>query len=58
MQMEQINNPDLILQKMSYKYAFEADLLNMELLGKTAKQWHHETVLMLPKNFEFEHGTC
>ena len=31
--------PDLTPEQISYKYANEADLLNVALFGKTAKQW-------------------
>ena len=36
--------PELTPQEMTYKYASEADILNMALFGKTAKQWREETV--------------
>ena len=32
-------SPDLTPQEINYKYASEADMLNMALFGKTAKQW-------------------
>ena len=35
--------PELTPQEMTYKYASEADILNMALFGKTAKQWREET---------------
>jgi len=35
--------PELTPQEMSYKYASEADILNIALFGKTAKQWREET---------------
>ncbi len=35
--------PELSKQEISYKYASEADVLNMALFGKTAKQWRAET---------------
>ena len=35
--------PELTPQEMNYKYASEADMLNMALFGKTAKQWREET---------------
>lgn len=35
--------PELTPQEMNYKYASEADLLNVALFGKTAKQWRDET---------------
>lgn len=35
--------PELTPQEMTYKYASEADMLNMALFGKTAKQWREET---------------
>ncbi|MFW5629525.1 MAG: KilA-N domain-containing protein [Acetivibrio ethanolgignens] len=35
--------PELTPQEMNYKYASEADLLNIALFGKTAKQWRDET---------------
>ena len=34
--------PDLTPEQISYKYANEADLLNVALFGKTAKQWRDE----------------
>lgn len=34
--------PDLTPEQISYKYANEADLLNVALFGKTAKQWREE----------------
>ncbi len=36
-------NPELTKQEQSYTYATEADILNMALFGKTAKQWREET---------------
>ena len=35
--------PDLTPEEISYKYASEADVLNMVLFGKTASQWRKET---------------
>lgn len=35
--------PQLTKQEMSYTYATEADILNVALFGKTAKQWRDET---------------
>ena len=35
--------PELTPQEINYKYASEADMLNMALFGKTAKQWRDET---------------
>lgn len=35
--------PELTKQEKSYKYANEADILNIALFGKTAKQWKEET---------------
>lgn len=35
--------PELTKQEKSYKYATEADILNMALFGKTAKQWRNES---------------
>lgn len=35
--------PELTKQEQSYTYANEADLLNVALFGKTAKQWRIET---------------
>ena len=35
--------PNLTKQEQNYTYATEADLLNMALFGKTAKQWREET---------------
>ena len=34
--------PELTPEQISYKYASEADLLNVALFGKTAKQWRDE----------------
>lgn len=34
--------PELTTAERSYKYANEADILNMALFGKTAKQWRDE----------------
>ncbi len=34
--------PDLTPEQISYKYANEADLLNVALFGKTAKEWRDE----------------
>lgn len=36
-------SPKLTTQEINYKYASEADMLNMALFGKTAKQWREET---------------
>ena len=36
-------SPELTSQEINYKYASEADMLNMALFGKTAKQWRDET---------------
>ncbi len=36
-------SPELTPQEINYKYASEADMLNMTLFGKTAKQWRDET---------------
>ena len=35
--------PELTQQEKGYKYATEADILNVALFGKTAKQWRDET---------------
>ncbi len=35
--------PELTKQEQSYTYANEADILNVALFGKTAKQWRNET---------------
>ena len=35
--------PELTKQEAGYKYATEADILNMALFGKTARQWRNET---------------
>ena len=35
--------PELTKQEQSYTYATEADILNVALFGKTAKQWREET---------------
>lgn len=40
---EFLMTPELSPQEINYKYASEADLLNMALFGKTAKQWRDET---------------
>jgi hypothetical protein len=39
---EKLIPPDLTPEQISYKYANEADLLNVALFGKTAKQWREE----------------
>ncbi|MBQ1315883.1 MAG: KilA-N domain-containing protein [Lachnospiraceae bacterium] len=39
---ENLIPPDLTPEQIAYKYANEADLLNMALFGKTAKQWREE----------------
>ena len=39
---ENLIPPDLTPEQISYKYANEADLLNVALFGKTAKQWREE----------------
>lgn len=36
-------SPELTKQEKSYTYASEADILNVALFGKTAKQWRDET---------------
>lgn len=36
---ENLIPPELTRQQISYKYASEADMLNVVLFGKTAKQW-------------------
>ena len=36
-------SPELTPQEINYQYASEADMLNMALFGKTAKQWRDET---------------
>lgn len=36
-------SPELTKQEISYKYATEADIINMALFGKTAKQWREKT---------------
>jgi len=36
-------SPELTKQEAGYKYATEADILNIALFGKTAKQWRDET---------------
>lgn len=47
MQSALFQNPDdmaeLTPQEMNYKFASEADILNVALFGKTAKQWREET---------------
>lgn len=42
--------PELTKQEQSYTYANEADLLNIALFGKTAKQWREETGKPKPLN--------
>lgn len=39
---ENLLPPELIPLQISYKYADEADMLNVVLFGKTAKQWRDE----------------
>ena len=39
---ENLIPPDLTPEQITYKYANEADLLNVALFGKTAKQWRDE----------------
>ena len=39
---ENLIPPDLTPEQISYKYADEADLLNVALFGMTAKQWRDE----------------
>ena len=39
---DNLSPPDLTPEQMAYKYANEADLLNVALFGKTAKQWRNE----------------
>ena len=34
--------PELTPQQIAYKYASEADMLNVVLFGKTAKQWRDD----------------
>lgn len=36
-------SPELTPQEMNYKYASEADILNIALFDKIAKQWREET---------------
>ena len=36
-------SPELTKQEQNYTYASEADILNVALFGKTAKQWREET---------------
>lgn len=36
--------PELTSAQISYTYASEADLLNVVLFGKTAKQWREENL--------------
>ena len=36
--------PELTQEQISYKYANEADMLNVVLFGKTAKQWRDENL--------------
>ena len=39
---ENLIPPELTLAQISYTYANEADMLNVVLFGKTAKQWKDE----------------
>lgn len=39
---ENLIPPELTAMQISYKYACEADMLNVVLFGKTAKQWRDE----------------
>ena len=39
--------PDLTPEEISYKYASEADVLNMALFGKTASQWRQQKTLKM-----------
>ena len=39
---ENLVPPELTLDQISYKYANEADLLNVALFGMTAKQWREK----------------
>ena len=39
---ENLIPPELTPMQVSYKYANEADMLNVVLFGKTAKQWRDE----------------
>lgn len=39
---ENLIPPELTRQQISYKYASEADMLNVVLFGKTAKEWREE----------------
>ena len=39
---ENLIPPELTKQQMNFVYASEADILNMALFGKTAKQWREE----------------
>ena len=39
---ENLIPPELTLEQIAYKYANEADLLNVALFGKTAKKWREE----------------
>lgn len=39
---ENLIPPELTMEQISYKYANEADLLNVALFGETAKQWREK----------------
>lgn len=39
---EYLITPELTKQEINYQYASEADILNIALFGKTAKQWREE----------------
>ena len=40
---DHLRPPELTPEQISYKYANEADMLNVVLFGKTAKQWRDES---------------
>ena len=48
---ENLIPPVLTPQQISYTYASEADLLNMVLFGKTAKEWRDSNPNEQEKNY-------
>ena len=52
---ENLIPPDLTPEQISYKYANEADLLNVALFGKTAKQWRSDKCRHLLRSVQ---GIC
>lgn len=48
--------PTLSTQEMAYTYASEADILNMDLLGKTAAQWENTLAKTVDKIVRIEYN--